>query len=180
MRMPTQRIPVALLFVTLVCAGCAGPYVDHRERGTFRREAYPIVVVLPFETEGELSPELGRSLRDWVELQLLKRGFRLRPWLEVDQWVSDFGKGERKEAIFQACRALRIQGIWDARCRLEVDEEGRKELTLVLRLHNVETRDWQVELRGHHNADPGVDAAEERRVWVTLIRELIEEIPADD
>ena len=157
--------------------GCGGPYVDLREGDDFRRKDYPRVVVLPFEARNEMSPRQAKALRDWVEIHLIMKGFRVIGFAEVDQRVKEAGKAPTKDALFQACRDLGAQGLWTARSGLEVDAEGRREMTIVLRLHDLGTRDWVLEIRGHDNVDPEDDEAAARGVWVTLVEEMIGEIP---
>ncbi|MCZ6688011.1 MAG: hypothetical protein O7H41_00200 [Planctomycetota bacterium] len=169
-----------LLLGILAWPGCAGPWVDIRERGDFDRRAYPIALVAPLKAEGEIDPDLAEKLRGWIEIELLERDFRLKSWAEVDEIIRGAGGDETQAGIFQACGQLGTSGFWGGRGRLEVGEEGVKDLTLVIRFHDRITREWVVELRGNHHAQKGASVAEEREAWIALIEEMVDQLPEED
>lgn len=169
-----------LFLVLMGLFGCSGPFVEARERGVFHRQDYGVVGLIPFEAQGEVSPAQAERIRGWVELELLTRKFRIVSWTEVHEKVRESPGEPTREAIFQACRESGASGLWNARARAVVDREGVRELTLVLRLHDLETGDWILELRGHDHVDPPAEASAVRETWIGLIREIVSLIPEKD
>ena len=172
---PSARARAMALSFVICALGCSGPFIEVHQKETYSREGYPNVVVVPFDRRGDVTAKEAETIRGWVELGLLREGFRPVSWSEVEHKAREMG-GTDRETVLRASRDLGALAIWNARAQRGPVEDGRILLTLVLRLTEIGTQEWILEIRGHDEVDPP-SQGEEVWLWRGLAEEMISEIP---